>query len=237
VLRSAPTIDRVTDAAAFLDEIAPNWRYEEMMEALHNAETVFAKPPTESERSVGWTDDINEDVRDWVDRFATAMADSYHPPTSMGTSWGRWLMDVPGRAFNPRVSDWRREQLLTLSNSIHKVQEIERLYLQVCLLMEDLAGGVAAGGGPDHPGTKEVQERLRTLRQLLASGRRLSESDSEQWRDSLPPHWAHWMQSNGEPWETGDPLPRFWVDQPGELRNALGGIDGLFNAITCSDGW
>jgi hypothetical protein len=148
-------------------------------------------------------------------------------------------MDSPGRAFDPGVSDPRKHQLYEMDNAIHDVHEIERLYSLVHQLIDTLDDGditdADRANGWSESVRLDVFASLRDLQALLASGRKLHQVDSELWRDSLSPMSARWRQQIAQPWHPGDSLPRFWIDRPGPLWDALGRIDRLFNAITCSD--
>jgi len=211
-----------------------------MFDAVGNAKSAFKGAFSESERSAGWTEEVVRDMNDWIARCEQALSLSRHPPSSIVGSWGKWLLDLPGTAFDTGSSDWRKEQLLRMDISIHDVHELEDLYLRIVGLIDALERGLPEeelANGWSEDSSDIVNRSLQTLRQLIASGRRLENADSEQWRDTLLTSRVQWQSGGGQPWSPGDRLPRFWVDQPGSLCEALGRIVRLFDAVTWSDSW
>ncbi len=225
---------------ALLDEIEWNWRYDQMVGTVAAAKVAFSQPVGAAERRVGWTEDLVHQVKDWIDRCHLSLSESRHPPSTIVGSWGRWLMDAPGSAFDPGSNDGRKESLFKMDNAIHDVHELEDLYTQAASLMDVLTGGIpdeeVANGWTAAP-CGIVAQNLLSLRQLISSGRRLANADSEQWREGLAGSGAKWQTCGGHAWTPGMPHPRFWVDQPGDWWTALGRIVRLFDAVTWSDSW
>ena len=223
-----------------LDDIEWNWRYDQMSEAVAAAKAAFSQPGSEAERRVGWTEDLAHQVKDWIDRCQLSLSESRHPSPTIVGSWGRWLMDAPGSAFDPGSCDGRKESLFRMDKAIHDVHELEDLYTQAANLMDLLTGRLPdeeVDNGWSAASCGIVAQHLLSLRQLISSGRRLANVDSELWRDGLAGSGARWQTGGGHAWTAGMPLPRFWVDQPGDRWTALGRIVRLFDAVTWSDSW
>ena len=224
----------MTARDTLLDEIESNRRYDRMFDAVAIAKATFSRAVSPSERSAGWTDDLVREVVAWIARCEDALSRSRHPPDSIVGSWGRWLTDVPGEAFDRGSKDKRADRLLDMDIAIHVVHEIEVLYADVAALMDalgkDLPLTEAANGWTDEI-AGAIVESLSKLRQLLASGRDLRIRDSERWRDTLTGDWPQWQNGSGWDWKRGDRGPRFWVDRPGSLWQQFGRIDRLFNAV------
>jgi len=248
-----------------LDDLKVNWRHQRMFGTLEECAWAASEPLSSSERAEGWTDEVLSWIRQWFDRCRDSLSLSPHPPALLAGSWGRWLTDVPGRAFDPGSRDPRKEAVLVVGNRIHAVRQFEDLYLRGKRLRKDLAGPppedeIANGWSADV--RDGIGNQLERLMVVLRSGRALDDDDVESWYDSLTPYGALWADRYGYSWD--DPAghtpgftlddegpswkararhahqrvdrgPRFWKDQRGVLWERLGHIARLFDAVKCTD--
>ena len=216
----------------------PNFRHENMMDALREAERAVTKPLSSDESSAGWNEELLGSVREWLDRCLTDLHESPHPTSAHFMSWMRAWDGVPGEAFDPRSADPLKEVILKASNAVSAVLDFEQLYGEIRTLERDLRTKNESDLARDWDETDilAIADVLGRTGDLLDEGRPLQKLDEERWRDSLVPFGAQWhegfrMPGGLEP----EAAPRFWTDQPGLLWERLGRIDQQFDRVIWDD--
>jgi hypothetical protein len=190
-----------------------------MVEAMAAAQEVADQPLTSTERSIGWTDEIMDAVRDWLANCQADLRISPHPTRRMEVSWVRgW-----DGTFDPRVEDARQTAILRASNAISRVRDFEELLAQITEFERLLNQR-----DPDHydldlsdEAVSGLEERIEALRDLLEADRPMTKEEIEAWKVSLTPYGAKWTNGVGkQPWRSGDGS-RFWGYQPEIVWQAL----------------
>lgn len=201
-----------------------------MMSALESARLAVENPLSESEQDDGWNQEQLVYVRRWLDDCESHLLQSPHPASRMYRSWVRGWDGVPGKAFDPRIFNERRDAILKASNALTWVLDFEKLWTMVTELQHRLETEQHSLDVTDKVATG-VSDALGVLRVRLRTDTPITSEEMDLWQNLLSPYGAKWTDRYGNPWVPGGREGRFWLDQPGPLWSALAPIVRLGSEI------